>query len=62
MRIAWKMALTLILVTIIAFCGFGFLASFEPPGFPAVRWLYGSASVACTIGIFPIWRHYLRIL
>jgi hypothetical protein len=29
------------LLAAIVFCGFGFLASYEPPGFPAVRALYG---------------------
>jgi len=55
MRIVPRLALTLILVAIAAFCCFGFLASFEPPGFLAVRWLYGAFAVACVAAIVAVW-------
>jgi hypothetical protein len=37
MRLVPKLALTLLLVAVAAFCAFGFLASFEPPGFLVFR-------------------------
>jgi hypothetical protein len=43
------------LVAIAAFCCFGFLASFEPPGFLVFRWLYGTAAVACAGAIVAAW-------
>ena len=55
MRIVPKFALTLILFAITGFCCFGFLASYEPPGFLAVRWLYGAVAVACVVAILAIW-------
>jgi hypothetical protein len=55
MRIVPRVLLTLILVAITAFCCFGFLASFEPPGFLVFRWLYGAVAVACVVGIVTLW-------
>jgi hypothetical protein len=55
MRIVPRLILTLVLVAIAAFCCFGFLASFEPPGFLVFRWLYGAACVACVVGIAALW-------
>jgi len=54
-RIVLRLALTLILVAIAAFCCFGFLASFEPPGFLVFRWLYGAVTVACIVAIVAVW-------
>ena len=55
MRIVSRLALTLILVAVTAFCGFGFLASFEPPGFLVFRWLYGAVAIACVVAIVAVW-------
>jgi hypothetical protein len=60
MRIVLRLALTLILVAIAAFCCFGFLASFEPPVLPeaanlVIRWLYGAVAVACVVAIVAVW-------
>jgi hypothetical protein len=55
MRTTARLALTLILVAIAAFCCFGFLASYEPPGFFAFRWLYGGVAVACVAAIGVVW-------
>ena len=50
-----RLALTFILIAITSFCCFGFLASFEPPGFPGFRWLYGAVAVACVVTIVAVW-------
>ena len=55
MRIVSRLALTLILVAVTAFCCFGFFASFEPPGFLVFRWLYGAVAIACVIAIVAVW-------
>ena len=55
MRIASKWALTVMLVAITAFCSFGFLASFEPPGFLAFRWLYGGVVIVSVVAILAVW-------
>jgi hypothetical protein len=55
MRIVSRLALTLILVAVTAFCVFGFFASFEPPGFLVFRWLYGAVAIACVIAIVAVW-------
>jgi hypothetical protein len=55
MRLVPKLALTLLLVAVAAFCAFGFLASFEPPGFLVFRWLYGAIAVACSMSIVALW-------
>jgi hypothetical protein len=55
MRIVLRLALTLILVAITAFCCFGFLASFESPDFLVFRWLYGSVAVACAFALVAVW-------
>ncbi len=46
---------TLALVAIMAFCIFGFLATFEPPGFPVLRWLYAGCVAACLVAIGGVW-------
>jgi hypothetical protein len=55
MSIVPRLALTLVLVAVTAFCCFGFLASFEPPGFFAFRWLYGAVAIACVVAIAAMW-------
>ena len=40
-----------VLLAIIAFCGFGFMATFEPPGFIGWRIIYGVGGLACLLGI-----------
>jgi hypothetical protein len=55
MRILPKVALALTIISIAAFCSFGFLASYEPPGFPAYRWLYGTAGLICVVAVVILW-------
>ncbi len=55
MRIVLRLALTLILIAVTAFCGFGFLASYEPPGLIVFRWLYGAVAIACVVAIVAVW-------
>jgi uncharacterized membrane protein YccC len=55
MRIVSRLALTLILVAVTAFCCFGFFASFEPPGFLVFRWFYGAVAIACVVAIVAVW-------
>jgi hypothetical protein len=50
-----RLTVTFILVAITAFCCFGFLASFEPPGFLGFRWLYGVVAVACVVTVVAVW-------
>ena len=35
-----RVALALLLFAIASFCGFGYLATFEPPGFVILRYVY----------------------
>jgi len=55
MRIVLRLALTLILTNVTAFCCLEFLASFDPPGSLVSRWLYGAVTVACIIAIVAVW-------
>ncbi len=55
MHLVSKLALTVILVAIAAFCCFGFLASFESPDYLVFRWLYGVMAVACVAAIVTVW-------
>ena len=59
MRIALKLALTLVLVLITAFCclGFGASGEFKPDGLAnPFRWLYEAMVVACVVAIVAVWR------
>jgi hypothetical protein len=63
MRIVLRWALTLILVLIMAFCCFGFMASaeYQPDGLAnPFRWLYGAMVVDCVVAIVAVWRANLR--
>jgi hypothetical protein len=42
-----RILIALIALAALAFCGFGFLATYEPPGFMAWRIGYGIAGAAC---------------
>jgi hypothetical protein len=55
MRLILRLALTLVLVAIAAFCCFGFMASYESPDFLIFRWLYGAVFIACVAAIVAIW-------
>lgn len=55
MQIALRLALTCVLVAVAAFCGFGFLATFEPPGYPVLRGFYATAAVSCVAAIAAAW-------
>ena len=50
-----RVALTLVLVLVTAFCGVGFFATYEPPGFPVFRWLYGTVAAACGVAVVAVW-------
>jgi hypothetical protein len=47
MRVVLATALSAIIVA----CGFGFLATFEPPGWPMLRIVYLAVVVGCLLGI-----------
>lgn len=51
MPIAAKLPLVLCLLMVAACAGFGFLASFEPPGFFVWRASYGAIVLACFVSI-----------
>ena len=38
------------LLAVALFCGFGFLATFELPGWPVLRIVYALVGVACLVG------------
>jgi hypothetical protein len=42
-----RILIALIALAVLAFCGFGFLTTFEPPGFMAWRIGYGVTGAAC---------------
>jgi hypothetical protein len=42
-----RILIALIALAVLAFCGFGFLTTYEPPGFMAWRIGYGIAGAAC---------------
>jgi hypothetical protein len=46
-----KVPFVLVLMAVAGFCAFGFLATFEPPGFLVLRAAYGVAALACVGGI-----------
>lgn len=48
-RIA-RVVLALVLLGVAAFCIFGFLATFEPPGALGLRIVYGTVCVLAVIG------------
>ena len=51
----------LVLLAIAAFCGYGFFASFEPPGNQGARSIYGIAGCGCLAGIAAFfWPRLLR--
>jgi uncharacterized protein (DUF983 family) len=47
MRLIGILALSAIVVA----CGFGFMATFEPPGWPMLRIVYLAVVVGCLLGI-----------
>jgi hypothetical protein len=55
MDILLRLTLSLLLAAVTAFCCFGFLASFEAPGFPVFRLLYGSVAVTSVAAIAASW-------
>jgi hypothetical protein len=61
MQLVLRLALTLSLLVILAFCGFGFLATFEPPGFLFFRLLYASVALGCLLTIVAIWYPDRRV-
>ncbi len=59
MKTPLKLFLTLALVALLAFCGFGFLATFEPNP-PTTQWTfriaYGAFAVVALLALTKIWR------
>ena len=51
MRMLIRAVVAFFLLGVAAFCIFGFLATYEPPGFPGWRLIYGAASLTCVAGI-----------
>jgi hypothetical protein len=51
-RMPWllRVPVALLVLALAAFCSFGFLATFEPSGFPAMRVVYGTVGIASLIG------------
>jgi hypothetical protein len=45
-----RLAVALILLGVVAFCIVGFMATYEPPGFPVWRLVYGVAGLTCLAG------------
>jgi hypothetical protein len=45
-----RSVVALVLLAVAAFCGFGFLATFEPPGFVGLRIGYAVAIVLSLVG------------
>jgi hypothetical protein len=46
-----RILISFVLLAIVAFCSFSFLATFEPPGFIGWRIVYGVAIMLSSIGI-----------
>jgi uncharacterized protein (DUF983 family) len=46
-----RVVLAIALSAIVVFCGFGFMATFEPPGWPVLRIVYLVVVVGCLLGI-----------
>jgi hypothetical protein len=43
------------MVPVVGFCPFGFLATYEPPGFPVWRAFYGLTGVAGMVAVAATW-------
>jgi O-antigen/teichoic acid export membrane protein len=59
MNVLWRISLGLVLLGLVAFCVFGFLATFEPLPLPqqwAWRIMYGLVGVSCLLGIVRLLR------
>jgi hypothetical protein len=50
MSVLVRILAVLILLVIAAFCAFGFMATFEPNGFLALRSIYAASGVLCLLG------------
>jgi hypothetical protein len=46
-----RIATAFILALLAAFCDFGFLASYEPPGSPGMRIVYAALGIGCLVQI-----------
>jgi len=46
-----RVVVALLLLGVTTFCIFGFRATYEPPGFPAWRLIYGAAGLMCLAGV-----------
>jgi hypothetical protein len=60
MNTALKALITLLLFALLAFCGFGILATFEPMSSQrqwTFRFLYGAVALLTLLGLARVWRH-----
>lgn len=55
MKVVLRSLATLALLAVAAFCGFGFVASYESPDFGPFRVIYGAVGVACAAGVVAAW-------
>ena len=46
-----RLAVAFLLLVFTTFCIFGFLATYEPPGFPVWRLMYGAAGLMGLTGV-----------
>jgi hypothetical protein len=51
MPLILRILIGLALLPFAAFCAFGFLATFEPPGHVSLRIAYGIIGLACLVGM-----------
>lgn len=51
MRVLIRVAVAFLLLWLTTFCVFGFLATFEPPGFPVWRLIYNAAGLMALSGV-----------
>ena len=47
MSILARLLATTVFLAVAAFCGFGFLATYEPPGSPVLRLAYAAVGIGC---------------
>ena len=45
-----RVTFAVILIALAGFCVFGFLATYEPPGSPTLRVIYGAVGLLCLAG------------
>jgi len=46
---------TMVLLAVAAFCAFGFMATYEAPGWPVLRTVYAVIAAVCLAGVVGVW-------